>query len=117
MRSRRRRARDGTRARASRRRASDVVKRRVAVPAFVDDARIVGSSASARRVSTKSRRATVGRRVVERGHRARASRRSPRGASVESKMSERALKSVENARRVLDHATETLKGGNAVSVG
>ena len=32
-------------------------------------------------------------------------------------MSERALKSVENARRVLDRATETLKGGNAVTVG
>lgn len=30
-------------------------------------------------------------------------------------MSERALKSVENARRVLDHASETLKGGNAVT--
>jgi uncharacterized Zn ribbon protein len=30
-------------------------------------------------------------------------------------MSERALKSVENARRVLDHANETLKGGNAVT--
>ena len=36
---------------------------------------------------------------------------------MESKMSERALKSVENARRVLDRATETLKGGNAVTVG